>query len=105
MEETRRSKDDAITGIEFIRQMATQARSGKRCGTKGTHHLTFEEMDELGYTVMDSIMEHNQTAAPDSAHAAVQTLVLGSDEFALTHNNPTGRKQDCTVTVDVGFLS
>lgn len=105
MKETGCSKEDAITGIEFIRRMANKARTGARCGTQGTHHLTYAEMDELGYAVMDSIMEHNATAAPDSAHAAVQKLVLGSEEYALTHNNPTGQRHDCTVTFDVGFVS
>jgi hypothetical protein len=105
MDQTRCTRDEAVAGILFIEDMVTKARGGERCNTPGTHHLTGAEMATAGYKIMDQIMPHGSTAEPGSAHALVQQIVLGSEEFALTHDNPSGRPDDCTVTVRVSKLT
>jgi hypothetical protein len=98
MDETGRPRHEAVAGLQFITEMVQQARTGTRCGTVGTHHLTYDEMNMLGYEVMDEVMPHGETALPDSAHAAIEMAVLGADEFRLVHDNPTGMPEDCVVT-------
>ena len=107
MEETGCSVHDAVASVEFIQQMADLARSGERWSTPGTHHLNAEEMSTDAYATMDQIMEHGRVAAPGSAHAAVEALVLNPEagEIALMHDNPTGRRQDCVVAIRVNSVS
>jgi len=100
------TEEEAIAGIDFLKDMTAKARIGVRsCDIEGTHHLTSQEMAMTGYPVMDSIMGHNQIAAEGSAHAAVQVLILSGEEFALTHDNPTGERQDCFVKLHVRYAS
>ena len=101
VEETRCSDDDALAGLLFIEDMVKQARGGERCNTPGTHHLTAGEMAGTGYRIMDAIMPHGENATPGSAHAAAERAILGSDEYAIVHDNPTGKPEDCVVAVTV----
>lgn len=101
MKETGRPRHEAVEGLQFIFSMADKARRGARCKTVGTHHLDDEEMESLGYAVMDQVMEHGSEADEGSAHAAIQRAVLQPNEFALMHDNPSGKREDCVVTVDI----
>jgi len=96
------SKKDAEKAVAFIEDMVSKARAAARCGDMfGTHHLTYEEMGHVGYSIMDSIMPHGSPANPGSAHAAIEHHVLANGEFALIHDNPTGLREDCVVMLHV----
>jgi hypothetical protein len=105
VDETGCSRDDAFTAILFIEDMVALARGGERCNTPGTHHLTASEMAGTGYRIMDDIMPHGENAKPGSAHAAVERAILGSDEYAIVHDNPTGKPEDCVVSVTIRRMS
>jgi hypothetical protein len=106
MDETRCTERDAVGAILFIKDMLKQARVGARVGdVVGTHHLTTGQMRTRGYKIMDDIMPHGSTAVPGSAHALVEQILLGPDEYALVHDNPTGRPEDCSVSFSVRRVS
>ena len=88
--------------------MAESARTAARhrIDGPGTHHLTGAELETVGYRIMDQIMAHGATAQPGSAHEAVEQLVLKPEdgEFGLMHSNPSGRPEDCQVSLRVHAL-
>jgi hypothetical protein len=91
-------RKQAVGCIEFVTRMLDKARDGSRSFEQvGVYHLTNHDMNQGGYDVMDAIMPHDVSAAPGSAHAALETLLLQPDEFGLVHSNPTGQKSDCSV--------
>jgi hypothetical protein len=91
-------RKQAVGCILFVTTMLERARDGGRSFEQvGVYHLTNHDMNQGGYDVMDAIMPHDVSAAPGSAHAALETLLLRPDEFGLVHSNPTGQKSDCSV--------
>ena len=109
MDETGCNEHDAAAGLKFVEDMANAARTASRYPHDrfGVHHLTADEMSTVGYHVMDQVMPHGEpgaTSADGSAHRAIENHVLRSDEFSLTHANPTGLPQDCKVVLTVGSV-
>ena len=98
VEETGCSRVDALTGLRFIERMA---RSARQSDTWGIYNLQGHEIDCVGYSVMDDVMQHGARSTPGSAHAAIEAFVLQRGEVALIHDNPTGRREDCYVTLQV----
>jgi hypothetical protein len=96
--ETGCSRVDALTGVRFIERMARNARQSD---TWGIYNLRGHEIDCVGYSVMDDIMKHGSRSTPGSAHAAIEAFILERGEVALIHDNPTGRREDCFVTLQV----
>lgn len=91
-------RKQAVGCILFVTTMLERARDGRRSFEQdGVYHLTSHDMNQGGYDIMDQIMPHDVSAAPGSAHAALETLLLRPDEFGLVHSNPTGHKDDCSV--------
>lgn len=102
--ETGCSNADAEHLATFLDNMAQSAIADLRsCGQPGVYHLTTGDMLRHEYRLMHATMPHGSTAEPGSAHAALQAYVLRGrgDVCAITHNNPTGRQEDCVVTVSV----
>ncbi len=108
IEETGCSNTSARRAIKFITEMAESARTAARhrIDGPGTHHLTGAELETVGYRIMDQIMAHGAVARSGSAHEAVEQLVLkpGLGEFGLMHSNPSGRPEDCQVSLRVHAL-
>lgn len=106
--ETGCSNTAARRGIRFVTEMAEKARTAARhrIDGPGTHHLTGTEINSVGYRIMDQVMKHGAVAAPGSAHEALEQLVLKPEdgEYALMHNNPSGRPEDCEVSLRVDAL-
>ncbi len=105
MKETGCGERKAVRCVLFVGKMVDKARKGARMGTPGTHHLTDRQMARVGYGMMDLIMPHGKTAVPGSAHAAIESHLLGPNEYALVHDNPTGRPDDCVVKLSVRAVS
>jgi hypothetical protein len=102
--ETGCSRSEAKSTLSWINQFVSLARNQGYA----VLYPTDEQMSSREYEIFDMIMAHGATAVPDSAHAAVENVLLNrsAEEISILHDqrDEEGSPRYCTVQVCISVI-
>jgi hypothetical protein len=106
MAETGCTKHEARNTLTWLASLLDRARRAKQLYGQAVMHPYDDEMATRSYDIFDTVVPHNATPAPDSAHDIIGRHLLDASqgEMFLTHyQTEVGKRTFCNVEIGYQF--